>query len=66
MLSIQMEKHKRIAFQYNPKIEYDLYTFVVIESMNNVYKHCKAFKHEDEPFGMCYQMVKFNCLFYMH
>lgn len=49
----RIENFNRIAFQYNPEMQYDSHPTVVIESMDKVCAHCKALKFKHETPGMC-------------
>ncbi|KAL4088602.1 hypothetical protein QTP88_023691 [Uroleucon formosanum] len=43
----------RLAFQYEPNIEYYAHSKVVIDAMDKECPHCHALKFKNEPAGMC-------------
>ncbi|VVC24672.1 Hypothetical protein CINCED_3A002500 [Cinara cedri] len=43
----------RLAFQYEPDIEYYAHSKVVIGAMDKECPHCHALKFKNEPAGMC-------------
>ncbi|GFS77942.1 ATP-dependent DNA helicase, partial [Nephila pilipes] len=43
----------RLAFQYEPDIEYYAHSKVVIGAMDNECPYCHALKFKKEPAGMC-------------
>ncbi|GBO30300.1 hypothetical protein AVEN_156361-1 [Araneus ventricosus] len=43
----------RLAFQYEPDVEYYAHSKVVIGSLDKECPHCHALKFKNEPVGMC-------------
>lgn len=51
--ALQLSSFNRIAFQYDPSIDYSSHTKIAIGDMDKVCQHCHALKFKNETPGMC-------------
>ncbi|GFS98757.1 uncharacterized protein TNCV_753761 [Trichonephila clavipes] len=59
-------QYHRLAFRYNPAIDYSSSRNVVIGQMSHVCTYCQALKFNNETKGMCCAGGKSNCLTLKH
>ena len=50
----------RLAFEYDPEVDYSSHVLIMIGSMDKKCQHCHAFKYKGESAGLCCASVNFT------